>query len=169
MQAKYSGPGDFFLFFWNGIHYWSLSSIDKICSYYSLLYIHWKLKLLYFGHLLQRVSSLEKALMLGKVKGKRRRVRPRMRWSDRITDSMDMNLSKLWKIVKGREDWHAVVRRVTKNQTQLSNRTTTTIHAIHLSCVHFDSLWSSKIFFNINIKFLDIELFLIFIYCFSIH
>ena len=169
MQVKYSGPGDFFLFFWNGIHYWSLSSIDKIYSYYSLLYTHWKLKLPYFGHLLRRVNSLEKALMLGNIKGKRRRVRPTIRWLDSITDSVDMNLSKLWKIVKDRENWHAVVHRVTKNETQLRNQTTTTVHTIHFSCVHFDSLWSSKIFFNINIKFVDIELFLIFIYHFSIH
>ena len=73
------------------------------------------LKLQYFGHLILRASSLEKTLMLGKIEGKRRRGRQRMRWLDSITDSMDINLSKLWETVKDRGDWHAAVHRVPKS------------------------------------------------------
>ena len=76
-----------------------------------------KLKVQYFGHLMQRADSLEKTLMLGKIEGKRRRGRKRMRRLDSITDSMDMNLSKLWEIVKDRGAWHAAVHEITKSQT----------------------------------------------------
>ena len=75
-----------------------------------------KLQLQYFDHLMQRAKSLEKTLMLGKTEDKRRRGQQRMRWLDSITDSMDMNLNKLWEIVKGREDWHAEVHEVAKSR-----------------------------------------------------
>ena len=80
-----------------------------------------KLKLQYFGHLMQRVNSLEKSVMLGKIEGKRRRGRQRMRWLDNITDLIDMNLSKLGEIVKDRDVWHVAVHGVAKTYTRLIN------------------------------------------------
>ena len=92
------------------------------------------LRLQYFGHLMWRANSLEKTLMLAKIEGKRRRGWQRMKWLDGITDSIDMNLSKLQEIVKNREAWHAAVYGVTKNPTQLNDSTTIVIFTI--ICLH---------------------------------
>ena len=112
-----------------------------------------KLKLQYFGHLIQRADSLENTLMLGKTESKKRRGQQRMRWSDSINDSMDMDLSKLWEMVKDQKAWPTTVHGIAKSRTRLSDWTTNW-SIIDLQCCvsfRFTAKWSSYTYMNIYI------------------
>ena len=116
-----------------GDHQSILKKINPECSLEGLML---KVQVQYFGHLMGTVDSLEKTLMLRKIKGRRRRGQQRLRWLDSITNPMDMSLTKFWKIVRDRGAWLAVVHGVAKSQTQLSDWTTATMGTESLFCSH---------------------------------
>ena len=127
-KAEHQRSDTFELWFWRRLLRvpWTArrsnqSILKEINPEYSLEGLFLKLKLQYFGHLVGRADSLKKTLMLGKIEGKGRRERQRMRWLDRITESMNMNFSKLQERVEDRRVWHATVHEVTKSQTRLSD------------------------------------------------
>ena len=127
------------------------SILKEISPDYSLEGLMLKLKGQYFGHLMQRMDSLEKTLMLGKIEGRRRKERQRIRWMDAITDLMDMSLSKLSALVKDREAWHAAVHGVSKSQTWLSDWTDWPVEFL-VSL----SLWPHSVIPDVSCNFQDL-------------